>query len=327
MHPFLRPVLHHPRFPAPATIQALSALRRRVGGELLERERAALADIATRWRRDRARARPEIEALADRLLVELRAQVDDRAARGSAAERLAGRADRHLRRDGVEHIDDPAVDPRVRTRIISDLDRVNAWIGAYRQVLEVAAAHFVPAGRTEILDLASGHGGLPLWVLAHAASQGLALDVTASDLHDDYLALARASAQRRGLPLRTRVLDALAMDLDPGSVDVVLCTLALHHFSPGRIAVLLAESRRVARRGVVFMDGLRAPQQLLGAVGLFVAAGAHVPSVHDCAVSVRRMFVPEELALVAACAPGGEQVRARYHAPAWVALTAPPWPG
>ncbi|MCK6501875.1 methyltransferase domain-containing protein [Myxococcota bacterium] len=318
----LHPLLHGLPVPAPTAILALAPLRRRLRDELLQRERARLARLAGAWEVDRASARAELAALGDRLLDEHRHQAWARAARGSGVERLAAAVDRRLFRQGAELMDDPSVDARVRGRIVSDLARVNDLIGSYWSLLRAAGPSLGP-GPTTVLDLASGHGGLALWLLRQGPRRGLQLQVTATDLRDDYLDPARQRAARAGLPLQTMALDALAMDLAPRSYDVVTCTQAIHHFSPGQVAVLLAEARRVARRSVVFTDGLRSTRQLGLACALFVGMGSHPASVHDCAVSVRRMFVPEELDLLAALAPGGPGAHARFVAPAFVGLLAP----
>lgn len=315
-------LLHGIPAPAPSAILALGPLRRRLKEELLAREDRHLREIHAAWARDHAAARVDLAALADRLLQAHRGQVWERAARGSAVERAGAAVDRRLFRQGQEKMDDPAVDPQVRVRILSDLARVNDLIGSYLSLWSTAAP-FLGPGPTEVLDVASGHGGLALWLLRQGPARGLDLRVTATDLRDDYLAQARTQAARAGLPLRTRVLDALAMDLEPRSVDVVTCTQAIHHFTPGQVAVLLAEGRRVARRAVVFTDGLRSTRQLGLACALFVGMGSHPASVHDCAVSVRRMFVPEELDLLAALVPGGPGARALYVAPAFVGVVAP----
>lgn len=322
MHPVLRSLAHHDRLPRPPMARALGPLRAAVVDQLLTRERGRLDSLAAVWRRDRRAAGAELEGLVDQLLVELRQEVWRRSRAGSATERLAGAIDARLHHQGSEHMDDPTIDEGVRTRIVADLERVNGLIGSYERLVDVAGTWLDGPGPVTVLDLASGHGGLPLWLATRGPALGLDLRVIASDLQPAYLALARAAAEERGVPLQTRVLDALHMDLEPGEVDVITCTLALHHLRPGQVSVLLAEAVRVAGRGVVFMDGLRALTQLVGGVGIFVAVGAPRPSLHDTVVSVRRMFATEELALMVACAPGCARASTTYVSPAWSAVRA-----
>ena len=52
---------------------------------------------------------------------------------------------------------------------------------------------------------------------------------------------------------------------------------------------------------------------LLGAVS-FVAARDKA-FFHDATLTIRKCFVPEELALVARCAPGGEALEASFFPP------------
>ncbi|NOY26850.1 MAG: methyltransferase domain-containing protein [Oligoflexia bacterium] len=315
--------LHSDRLPRPPLCGALGPIRQRLVGRLLEREEPAIRQIAALWTTDRPAARDQLSTLVDSLVPELRDLVWTQARKGTAVERLAGMVDQRLHRQGQEYMDDPDIDVGVRTRIVADLERANGIIGSYERVLDVAGDWLSGPGPVSVLDIASGHGGLPIWLAGVARDRGLNLVVTASDLQLDYLAMAQASARKQGVHVHTRVLDALAMDLSPGQVDVVTCTFALHHFSPGQVAILLAEAVRVARRGVIFMDGLRCVSELVGAAGIFRAIGAPPHSLHDAVVSVRRFFATEELALMVGCAPGGQRARTFYVAPAWSAVRAP----
>lgn len=320
MHALLRP-FHHDALPEPGLSLVLRRLRRELRDQILVREAGAVAAVHTLWEQDRAAARPRLAALVDRLVGELRQRVAEEARRTSPLHRLASAVDRRMPVDTVELMDRDEVSTQVKQRIITDLEQVQELIGTYERLLAVAAPYLGPGCR--ILDVASGHGGLPIWLARHARDHGLDWQVVASDVNPDFVRLAEDQARRAGLPVTGRVLDALDMDLEPGSVDLVTCTAAIHHLPHGQVAVLFAEALRVARRGVVFLDGYRSPTQLGVAMGLFAATGASRHTLHDAAVSVRKMFVPEELSLLAACTPGARQAEAAWVPPGWTALHGP----
>lgn len=322
MHPLARKLLHQDRLPEPAISLLLRQRRRAVAGELLVREAGEIGRVATLWEHDRPAGRDALAALAERLVAEHRAEVARRS-RGPLS-RVAAAVDRRMPTDTVELMDRADVAETTKVRIISDLERIQDLIGTYERLIDVARPYLPVGGRLSVLDVASGHGGLPVWLATHAERLGLQIDVTASDIEPAFLAHARDNAAAAGVTVQTRVLDALDMDVAPGAYDLVTCTAAIHHLGHGRVAVLLAEAARVARRGVVFLDGYRSPTQLGVAVAAFAATGSARASIHDCAVSVRKMYVPEELALIAACTPGvGRVGRAEWLPPGWVALHAP----
>lgn len=318
--PLLRP-FHHPALPEPSLSLVLRGLRRELCDHLLVREAGRVAAVQALWEEDRAAARPVLATLVDELIAELRAKVSAAARRRSPLHRAAAAIDRRMPVHTVELMDRDEVEAPVKERIITDLEQVQELIGTYERLLGVAASYLDPDSR--ILDVASGHGGLPAWLAEHAREQGLAWQVVASDVNPAFVELAVQQAASRGLAVQGRVLDALDMDLEPGSVDLVTCTAAIHHLSHGQVAVLFAEALRIARRGVVFLDGYRSPTQLAVALGLFSLTGASRHTLHDAAVSVRKMFVPEELGLLAACTPGARQAVATWVPPGWTALHGP----
>lgn len=312
---------HHAALPEPSLSLVLRKLRREVRDQLLVRESGRIAAVHALWEEDRAAARPLLASLVDGLVAEFRREMTRLARRTSPLHRLANALDRRMPVDTVELMDRDEVEDAVKQRIITDLEQVQEMIGTYERLLDIAAPYLDDESR--ILDLASGHGGLPTWLARRARDQGLGWQVLASDINPAFVELARDAARREGLQVEGRVLDALDMDLEPGSVDLVTCTAAIHHLPHGQVAVLFAEALRVARRGVVFLDGYRSPTQLAVAMGLFAATGASRHTLYDAAVSVRKMFVPEELGLLAACTPGARQAVAAWVPPGWTALHGP----
>jgi SAM-dependent methyltransferase len=153
-----------------------------------------------------------------------------------------------------------------------------------------------------ILDIGAG-SALPSGRLRRRlAEAGLDSKVFALDLQWRHLAAGARMDGREPLPGLTA--DAFHLPLPAGSVDWVVATLLLHHFSPVELSELFVEIRRVARRGFALLDlrRHRAPLAFVAVAGRF-AFRSRV-SVHDGIASVRQAYTPEELrAIVSPSAP------------------------
>jgi ubiquinone/menaquinone biosynthesis C-methylase UbiE len=87
----------------------------------------------------------------------------------------------------------------------------------------------------------------------------------------------------------------MQLPFEDNSVDVVMCSQVLHHFTTSDAAVVLREMNRVARVRVIVSDIRRS---WLAAAGLWLASFPlrfHAVSRHDGVVSVMRGFTPKEL--------------------------------
>jgi ubiquinone/menaquinone biosynthesis C-methylase UbiE len=122
------------------------------------------------------------------------------------------------------------------------------------------------------------------------------------------LALARRTAG--GDPALSFVrADGGALPFADGAFDVVICTLALHHFDPGDALALLRELRRVARVTPVVCD-LRRSELAFVATWLWSRTSRNRLTRHDAPLSVRRAYTPDE-ALALARAAGWRVPQAR----------------
>ncbi len=92
--------------------------------------------------------------------------------------------------------------------------------------------------------------------------------------------------------------DARCLPFADASVDVVTCSLALHHQLPDDGVAMLAEMRRVARLGIVVNDIVRCWKGYWGAWLLSRVASRNPLTRHDGPLSVRRAYTrPEMVAL------------------------------
>ena len=172
-----------------------------------------------------------------------------------------------------------------------DVERANILFGGRRAALaELAIALAKLRGAATMVDVGTGRGDIPAAAVTLAKSMGVNLDTIGIDL---------------SLPLVTEVRNgnhhvlrgnALSLPFRDKSVDIVLASQVLHHFTEESALLLISEMNRVARSSVVISDLKRS---LIAAAGLWLGSfplGFHPVSRHDGVVSVMRGFLPIELA-------------------------------
>lgn len=208
------------------------------------------------------------------------------------------------RRPSSELLDDPALPSGEMAASLRDIARVDrAWGGSGILARWLLAQGPVGDRRpASVLDLGAGSALPARRLRRHLAEAGIDARVFALDLQWRHLA---AGARMDGRePLPGIAADAFHLPLPAGSVDWVVATLLLHHFSPGELSELLQEIRRVARLGFALLDlrRHRAPLAFVAVAGRF-AFQSRV-SVHDGIASVRQAYTPQELrAIVSRSAP------------------------
>jgi SAM-dependent methyltransferase len=153
----------------------------------------------------------------------------------------------------------------------------------------------VPRDRpAEILDLATGGGDIPRALLTWASRQRRPLQLTVTDRSPEILAEARRTLG--GLPGVTfTVCDARAVPMPDRSFDIVLCSLALHHFAPGEAVQVLREMNRLSRIGFILNDIRRSLAGYVAAWGASRIATRNRLTRHDMPLSVLRAYTPDEL--------------------------------
>lgn len=206
---------------------------------------------------------------------------------------------RPARTDEAEWMDAPDLDPAVLAGTLGDLGRINHWLGGHwltvRGLARLTAD--LPSGASlTVLDVATGGADGPAAILAWARRRGLRAWVIATDLNPATLAIAPCA---RAEGIRLAVADGRRLPFASGSVDVVTCSLVVHHLPPDDAVTLLREMRRVARRGLVVNDLVRNWHGLAGA-WLVGRLFTHNPVTrHDATLSVRRAYTPAELLALA----------------------------
>jgi len=134
---------------------------------------------------------------------------------------------------------------------LRNLRQLNRYFGSYQLIERFLRRWIQPRSRMRILDLATGSGDIPRLVVDFARTIGAEVRVDAVDQQPSTLAIARRLSVGY-LEIEFVEADVLAFDREP--YDVVLCSLALHHFAEPNAVKLLQRSRDLSKRYVLVSD-------------------------------------------------------------------------
>ncbi|HEY7479385.1 MAG TPA: methyltransferase domain-containing protein [Gemmatimonadales bacterium] len=198
----------------------------------------------------------------------------------------------HISSVGVELLDDPAADPASVARSLRNVARANRWFGGGAAVRYGLARLLKGVSRARpltLLDLGTGAGDLPRLAVRWAARRGYVLRPVGLELSRT----AATMATRAGVPCA--VACAGAPPIREKSVDLVLLSQVVHHFTPDSAVHLLRTSDRLAKVGVIVADLRRGG---MGSVAFRVGAHALRFDRHTMAdglTSLRRGYTAREL--------------------------------
>jgi ubiquinone/menaquinone biosynthesis C-methylase UbiE len=203
------------------------------------------------------------------------------------------------RQRGFEYLDDPTLSPHVAAHSLRDIALANRYFGGTSAVLSEMRDVMLDlkrAGRSKLslLDVGTGQGDIPLVIARKARPHGVTVDAIGVELT---AAFARVAHER----LRNMVVaDARTLPLADNSVDVITCSLVLHHLDEEDAIRMLRECDRVARRRVIVAELARSwvAMALLWLVSFPLRF--HPVSRHDGIVSIRRGFLTNELRAIIA---------------------------
>jgi len=149
-----------------------------------------------------------------------------------------------------EVMDQPGLDPAAHAHALTSLNRANRMLGIDRRLWR--AARDGGGLVCSVLDIGCGGGGFLAFVRANnggnAAGRLIGLDVSS---------VALAFARERQPGIHWVAGEAKRLPLADRSVDVVTCSLFLHHFDEPDAITILREAARVARRAVIVGELVR----------------------------------------------------------------------
>lgn len=184
-------------------------------------------------------------------------------------------------------------------RSLGDLRRLNRLLGGTRAItqhLYPRIAKQVAAGATyvTVLDIGTGDGALSQTIAAWADDNRYPVQCMGLDLMARNLQAANADV-RDNPAIDLLQADAFALPMKHNSVDYVVCSLILHHFSPEQIMRLLVAAHSVARLGIIMSDLTRGWLPYWGYKLIGPVLGLHPITRHDGAVSIRRAYTMNEM--------------------------------
>jgi len=203
-----------------------------------------------------------------------------------------------------EMMDQPGLDLRRHIHALDALGRANAVSRTAAPIWPsiLAVSQETTKRPLRVLDIGCGGGHVLLSLARRAVQERMDVEWAGWDMSPVAIEYARTLALRRGVEgVRFELADALRDPIPPG-IDVVLCTLFLHHLTGADAAVLLSRMREAAGSAVVVSDLRRT---MLGTaftrVGCLILSRSEVFRV-DGMRSVAAAFTTDEALDLAAAA-------------------------
>ncbi|HMG06194.1 MAG TPA: methyltransferase domain-containing protein [Chthoniobacterales bacterium] len=188
----------------------------------------------------------------------------------------------------------------VTAELVSDLRnlrQLNRHFGSYALITYFLRRWIQPGTQLRVLDLATGSGDIPRLVVDYARKSGASVTVEAVDQQGSTLEIAR------GLSADYPEIDFIQSDVlsfgEEGQYDIVLCSLALHHFDERAAVELLERGRKLSRKFVLVSDLRRGWLATVGVYLLTTFIYREVMTRTDARVSAARAFSFRELYLLA----------------------------
>jgi 2-polyprenyl-3-methyl-5-hydroxy-6-metoxy-1,4-benzoquinol methylase len=197
----------------------------------------------------------------------------------------------------LEMMDRPRPVSAELERDLCNLQQLNKHFGSYQLVLSFVRRWIKPAASVSIVDFATGSGDIPRLIVDHAREIGARVEIDALDRQAPTLEIARNLSA--GYP-EISYVEANILEWNPGKAyDIVLCSLALHHFSDPDAVRVLQRCREFSRHFVLVADLRR---------GLFLTVGVYLLTAlvfrepmtrYDGRLSAARAFSFTELGALA----------------------------
>jgi SAM-dependent methyltransferase len=199
-----------------------------------------------------------------------------------------------------ELMDRPDVNKEWLREELQVLEKLNG-LGGHRLIIryvqKLLSSRIVEG--LSVLDLATGAADIPRAIVAWARNRGTRISLTAVDGNEHVLRSAREWC-RDWPEIQLEHYDLLKLPYGPGSFDIVLCSLALHHFTDEDAVKVLRRMNDIARIGFILND-LQRNWLSIWASELLARTVMRSPIVrHDGPQSFRAAFTVPELQNMAA---------------------------
>jgi 2-polyprenyl-3-methyl-5-hydroxy-6-metoxy-1,4-benzoquinol methylase len=178
-------------------------------------------------------------------------------------------------------------------RDLHNIRRFNRWFGSYALISFFLRRWIRPGARLRIVDLATGSGDIPRLIADYARKIGAVVRIDALDQQAATLEIAKKLSLR--YPNIAFIQANLLEWAPPEPYDIVLCTMALHHFSEQDAVRVLGRGREFSRKFVLVSDLRRG---LLGMIGVYFLTATifrEPMTKHDAQLSMARAFSFSEM--------------------------------
>jgi 2-polyprenyl-3-methyl-5-hydroxy-6-metoxy-1,4-benzoquinol methylase len=194
-----------------------------------------------------------------------------------------------------ELMDRPDVNKAWLREELEILEKINRF-GAHRLMVRYIN-HLLDSKivrQLSVLDLATGAADIPRAIVAWARKSGIKIKVTAVDGNEEVLRSAREWC-RNWPEIQLERSDLLELPYGRESFDIVLCSLALHHFTSDGAVRVLRRMNEIARVGFALND-LQRSRLTIWTSELLARTIMRSPIVrHDGPQSFRAAFTVDEL--------------------------------
>jgi len=176
---------------------------------------------------------------------------------------------------------------------LRNIRQLNRFFGSHRLILHFLRRWIKPGDHVRIVDLATGSGDIPRLIIDYAQKIGAKVEIDALDRQSATLEIARKLS---GNYPEISYIDANILEWQPADpYDIVLCSLALHHFSDEDAVRLLRRCRELSHKFVLVSDLRRG---LLATIGVYLLTALifrEPMTRYDGRVSAARAFSFAEL--------------------------------
>lgn len=150
-------------------------------------------------------------------------------------------------------------------RDLENLRQLNCYFGSYAVVSRFIRRWIQPGDQLRVVDLATGSGDIPRLIIDHARKIGATVKIDALDQQGATLEIARKlSADYPEISfMQANILEWKPVE----RYDIVLNSLALHHFSEEDAVRLLRHCRELSGKFVLVSDLRRG---LLATIGVYL---------------------------------------------------------
>jgi ubiquinone/menaquinone biosynthesis C-methylase UbiE len=167
-----------------------------------------------------------------------------------------------------ELMDRPQPVTRELERDLANLRSFNRWFGSHRLIRHFLQRWLRPNGKARVLDIATGSGDIPRLIVDHARRQNVLVQIDAIDQQESTIEIARGLSAAYP-EINFYCADLFEWNLSPGlkldglkpssfPYDMVLCSLALHHFSNDDAVRVLQKIRDLSTARILVADLRRA---------------------------------------------------------------------